>query len=186
MYISCSTPHIYHVIFRKYRAQIKHIYLYIYYHSANDLGAAFCPEKTFGIDRVKCWMHKLNRFIDMFNGKASKEYDLIDIWLRFVGASSSKVPQTNFKFAMDPTVLASNTNRMALTYISQCAVYHNLPSVKQWWSMNDASNAAFLDFIRSEKKVLFIANLSILLSEVCMYIYIYYIIFLFLSQGTFL
>lgn len=112
-------------------------------------------------------MHKLNNFVDVFNGKASEQYDLIDIWLKFVAASSSKVPKTNFKFAMDPTVLASNTNRMALTYISQCAVYHNLNAVKQWWTMNDSGNTAYLDFVRGEKKVLFIANLSILLSEVC-------------------
>ena len=147
-------------------------------YTANDLGSAFCPEKTLGLEIVNCWMHKLNNFIDIFNEKIRKEVRLFQIWLNFVVKSSSKIPKTKFKFVMEPMILGNNTNRMALTYLSQCAVYHNLDSVKQWWQTNEPTSAAFLEFKHEETKVMFIANLSILLSEVysvSMYIYIYYI-----------
>ena len=131
-------------------------------------------------------MHKLNNFIDVFNEEVADAYEYINIWLKFVTASSSKVPKTNFKFAMDPSVLAANTNRMALTYISQCAVYHNLPSIKQWWNQNDAGNPIYLDFVRSKKKVLFLGNVSILISEVYMFMCIHCIILLLPCNSRFL
>ena len=140
--------------------------IYIQY-LANDLNAAFCPEKTFGIETVKCWMHKLNNFLGIFNVETGQDFHYFDLWITFSELSSSKIPKTNFKYAMDPTVLATNTNRMALTYLSQCAVYFNLESVKQWWRSNDPGNATFVEFVSKEQDVLFIGNLSILLSEVC-------------------
>ena len=131
------------------------------------MGLAFCLEKTFGIEQIDCWMHKMNNFIDTFNKNISKNYDLFKIWLKFVHKSSAKIPKTNFKFVMEPTILASNTNRMALTYLSQAAVYHNLESVKQWWGTNDPGNKAYLDFQHHHPKVMFIATLSLLISDVC-------------------
>ena len=112
-------------------------------------------------------MHKLNNFIDVFNKNTCNKFDLYRIWLTFVDKSSSKIPKTKYRFVMEPTVLPSNANRMALTYLSQCAVFHNIEAVKQYWKENDASNSAFLDFIHVEREVMYIATLSILISEVC-------------------
>ena len=113
-------------------------------------------------------MHKLNNWLGIFNHETSEEFHLFDLWINFTELSSSKVPKTKFKFAMDPNVLASNTNRMALTYLSQCSIYFNLESVKQWWRNNEPGNETFVKFISNQQDVLFIGNLSILLSEVCL------------------
>ena len=132
------------------------------------MDAAFCQEKTVGVETDDCFMHLSNGELKKYNKWASDNCKYAKYWFEYVDISCKSVPLSSFKIAMEPELVPKTKNRMARCYLAMTAVFTNTDSIESYWrsQKQKAIPPEYLRYSKNKRACLQIACLLIMLTEV--------------------